>query len=78
MCIQDQGASSFRLGSEYILRYLEWLEVQGYPMDTISFKKCNKSFRWPCPLDGVACALRQRFRSNRARGHSNVAWTSSS
>ena len=52
MCIQDQGASLFRLGSEYILRYLEWLEVQGYPMDTISFKKCNKSFRFGGDADG--------------------------
>ena len=54
MCIQDQGASSSRLGSEYILRYLEWLEVQGYPMGTISFKKCNKPFRFGGDADGHA------------------------
>jgi len=36
------------------LRYLEWLEVQGYPMDTISFKKCNKSFRFGGDADGHA------------------------
>ena len=54
MCIQDQGASSFLAGSEYILRYLKWLEVQGYPMDTISFKKCNKSFSFGGDADGHA------------------------
>ena len=54
MCIQDQGASSFLAGSEYILRYLKWLEVQGYPMNTISFKKCNKSFRFGGDADGHA------------------------
>ena len=54
MCIQDQGASSFLAGSEYILQHLKWLEVQGYPMDTISFKKCNKSFRFGGDADGHA------------------------
>ena len=54
MCIQDQGASSFLAGSEYILRYLKWLELQGYPMDTISFKKCNKTFRFGGDADGHA------------------------
>ena len=54
MCIQDQGASSFLAGSEYILRYLKWFEVQGYPMNTISFQKCNKSFRFGGDADGHA------------------------
>ena len=31
MCIQDQGASSFLAGSEYILRYLKWLEFRDTP-----------------------------------------------
>ena len=54
MCIQDQSATSFLSGSEYILRYLKWLEVQGYPMDTISFKKRGKSFRFGGDADGHA------------------------
>ena len=45
-CIQDQGASSFLAGSEYILRYLKWLEILGYPMDKLNFKQCDKSFRF--------------------------------
>ena len=45
-CIQDQGASSFLAGSEYILRYLKWLELIGYPMEDIAFKRCDKSFRF--------------------------------
>eukprot|EP00435_Cladocopium_sp_Y103_P010042 s1004_g2.t1 len=43
MCIQDQGASSFLAGSEYILRYLKWLEIQGYPMDDIVFKSSSSA-----------------------------------
>ena len=52
MCIQDQGASSFLAGSEYILRYLKWLEIKGYPMDDIVFKRCDKSFRFGGDAEG--------------------------
>ena len=46
-CIQDQGASSFLIGSEYAnaLRYFKWLEMIGYPMDKLIFKRCDKSFK---------------------------------
>ena len=52
MCVQDQGASSFLAGSEYILRYLKWLEIKGYPMDDIVFKRCDKSFRFGGDAEG--------------------------
>ena len=45
-CIQDQGASSFLIGSEYALRYIKWLEMIGYPMDELIFKRCDKSFKF--------------------------------
>ena len=57
MCIQDQSASSFLSGSEYILRYLKWLEVQGYPRHNF-LQEARQIFsiwrrcRWSCPLDG--------------------------
>ena len=53
-CIQDQGASSFLIGSEYALRYLKYLEVNGYPMHKIAFKKCNKGFKFGGDASGVA------------------------
>ena len=53
-CIQDQGASSFLIGSEYALRYLKWLEVNGYPMEQISFKRCEKGFKFGGDASGVA------------------------
>ena len=33
-CIQDQGTLFFLVGSKYMLRYLRWLEHNGYPMAT--------------------------------------------
>ena len=53
-CIQDQGASSFLAGSEYILRYLKWLELIGYPMEDVAFKRCDKSFRFGGDATGHA------------------------
>ena len=53
-CIQDQGASSFLAGSEYILRYLKWFELIGYPMEDIAFKRCDKSFRFGGDATGHA------------------------
>ena len=44
MCVQDQGASSFITRTEYLLRYLKWLETSGYPMAELSFKRCDKGF----------------------------------
>ena len=46
VCVQDQGASSFLAGSEYVLRYLMWLETLGYDMGSIVFKRCDKHFRF--------------------------------
>ena len=53
-CIQDRGASSFLIGSEYALRYIKWLEMIGYPMDELIFKRCDKSFKFGGDASGHA------------------------
>ena len=53
-CIQDQGASSFLIGSEYALRYLRWLQHNGYPMEELAFKKCDKGFKFGGDASGHA------------------------
>ena len=61
-CIQDQGASSFLIGTEYALRYFKWLEMIGYPMNNLIFKRCNKSFKFggdaTCKMDGIELPVR--------------------
>ena len=54
MCVQDQGASSFITGTEYLLRYLKWLETSGYPMAELSFKRCDKGFAFGGDASGHA------------------------
>ena len=53
-CIQDQGASSFLIGSEYALRHIKWLEMIGYPMDELIFKRCDKSFKFGGDASGYS------------------------
>ena len=53
-CIQDQGASSFLIGTEYALRYFKWLEMIGYPMNSLIFKRCDKSFKFGGDASGHA------------------------
>ena len=53
-CIQDQGASSFLIGIEYALRYFKWLEMIGYPMNNLIFKRCDKSFKFGGDASGHA------------------------
>ena len=45
-CIQDGGASTFLAGSEYVLRYLKWLELIGMDVKHLHFKRCDKSFKF--------------------------------
>eukprot|EP00435_Cladocopium_sp_Y103_P044915 s79_g12.t1 len=45
-CIQDGGASIFLAGSEYVLRYLKWLELIGFDVGNLHFKCCDKSFKF--------------------------------
>ena len=45
-CIQDGGASTFLAGSEYVLRYLKWLELIGMDVEHLHFKRCDKSFKF--------------------------------
>ena len=51
-CIQDGGASTFLLGSEYLIRYVSWLEQIGYPVETIPFKRCDKNFKFGGDAEG--------------------------
>ena len=51
-CIQDGGASTFLVGSEYLLRYVSWLEQIGYPVETIPFKRCDKNFNFGGGAEG--------------------------
>ena len=53
-CIQDQGASSFLVGTEYLLRFLRWLSKKGYPMEQLEFKRCDKSFKFGGDAEGHA------------------------
>lgn len=45
-CIQDGGASTFLAGSEYLLRYLKWLEGIEFNVHSLQFKRCTKSFKF--------------------------------
>lgn len=50
-CIQDGGASACLAGSEYLLRYLKWLEGIGVAARSLQFKRCTKSMcRWMVQL----------------------------
>ena len=44
--IQDGGNSTFLAGSEYVLRYLKWLELIGMDVEHLHFKRCDKSFKF--------------------------------
>ena len=54
MAIQDQGASSFLIGTEYVLRYLAWLQLLGFDLSKLEFKKCSKRFRFGGDANGHA------------------------
>ncbi|CAK9105236.1 Copia protein [Durusdinium trenchii] len=54
MAIQDQGASSFLIGTEYILRYLAWLQLLGVDLSRLEFKKCSKHFKFGGDASGHA------------------------
>ena len=53
-CIQDGGASTFLVGSEYLLRYLKWLEHIGFDVQTIPFKRTDKPFKFGGDGEGRA------------------------
>ena len=88
-CIQDGGASTFLAGSEYVLRYLKWLELLGMDVEHLHFKRCHKSFkfggdgesvsRWVVQLPaklGAKVARIQCFVIFRC--HSHAAWSPNS
>ena len=54
IAIQDQGASSFLLGTEYLLRYVRWLQYKGFNLDQLEFKRCDKLFRFGGDAEGSA------------------------
>ena len=54
IAIQDQGASSFLLGAEYLLRYVRWLQFKGFNLDQLEFKRCDKLFRFGGDAEGSA------------------------
>ena len=54
MAIQDQGASSFLIGTEYILRYMAWLQLLGVDLSRLEFKKCSKHFKFGGDASGHA------------------------
>ena len=54
MAIQDQGASSFLNGTEYILRFMAWLQLLGFDLSKLEFKKCSKHFRFGGDANGHA------------------------
>ena len=58
-CIQDGGASTFLVGSEYLLRYVSWLEQIGYPIETIPFKRCDKNFKFGGDAEGHSSWMAQ-------------------
>ena len=51
MAIQDQGASSFLIGTEY---YLAWLQILGFDLSSLEFKKCSKYFKFGGDANGHA------------------------
>ena len=51
---QDQGASSFLLGTEYLLRYLRWLQYKGFDLSGLEFKRCDKLFRFGGDAEGCS------------------------
>ena len=53
-CIQDGGASTFLVGSEYLLRYLKWLEHIGFDVQAIPFKRTDKPFKFGGDGEGRA------------------------
>ena len=53
-CIQDGGASTFLVGSEYLLRYVKWLELIGYDIQAIPFKRTDKPFKFGGDGEGRA------------------------
>ena len=53
-CIQDGGASAFLAGSEYLLRYLKWLEHIGFDVQIIPFKRTDKPFKFGGDGEGQA------------------------
>lgn len=53
-CIQDGGASTFLVGSEYLLRYVKWLEHIGFDVQTIPFKRTDKPFKFGGDGEGRA------------------------
>ena len=52
VAIQDQGASSFLLGTEYLLRYIRWLHFKGFDLNRLEFKRCDKLFRFGGDAEG--------------------------
>eukprot|EP00913_Durusdinium_trenchii_P001396 g1291.t1 len=50
--IQDQGASSFLMGTEYLLRYIRWLAAKGFDVSQLEFKRCDKAFRFGGDAEG--------------------------
>ena len=54
VAIQDQGASSFLLGTEYLLRYVRWLHSKGFDLSSLEFKRCDKMFRFGGDAEGCA------------------------
>ena len=54
MAIQDQGASSFLIGTEYILRYLAWLQLLGFDLSKLEFKKRSKHIKFGGDANGHA------------------------
>ena len=50
--IQDQGASSFLMGTEYLLRYIRWLAAKGFDVFQLDFKRCDKAFRFGGDAEG--------------------------
>ena len=45
-CIHAGGASTFLAGSEYVLRYLKWLELIGMDVEHLQLKRCDKSTKF--------------------------------
>ena len=54
VAIQDQGASSFLLGTEYLLRYLRWLQYKGFDLSGLEFKRCDKLLRFGGDAEGCS------------------------
>eukprot|EP00913_Durusdinium_trenchii_P027454 g25749.t1 len=52
--IQDQGASSFLMGTEYLLRYIRWLVSKGFDLSQLECKQCDKFFRFGGDAEGHA------------------------